>query len=279
LAARLTGRKLLVTAHNVAGDRTQHGQAVRRAGTIAERWLADVVFAVSGGVRQTYVEELGIPQHRVQLLENIPLAPFLLPERFDARAKREAMGLRDPIVCSASRLNEVRDHATLIRALPRLVEQVPTLDVVFLGEGDQEPKLRRLIRELGLEGNVHLLGTRLDAVEIMAASDVFVQPTFYEGMSIAVLDAMSLGCPVVGSDVEGLRGLIETGRTGCLVPPGDATAMESALATLLTKPDVRQSIGRAARSWIVRELPPDRWIGRQEALYEAYARDGDARGG
>lgn len=273
LAARLVGRPSLTTLHSVAGDRATYGRARAALSNLATRRLGNRLVAVSEAVRASHIDELGVSPERIVLVPNVPVAPLFLPQPFDRAGTRAALGLRGFVVCCASRLTPMRDHETLVRAVGRLAGEVPELSLVIVGDGVEGPALERLVRELQLETRVSFLGWRADAAAITAASDVMCQPSLYEGMPIAVLDAMSLGVPVVASSVVGIEGLIEDGRTGILVTPRSVDALSDALRLLHADASLRERIAGEARRTVERGFDPVAWMGAYEGLYQELAVD------
>jgi glycosyltransferase involved in cell wall biosynthesis len=272
LAARIAGRPLVSTLHSIAEDRESSGRASRMTAGFATRRLSTRLLAVGEEVRASHARTLGGAAVKLDVVRNVPVAPLLLPPDFDRGRKRAELDAAGPLVTSVSRLAAMRDHETLIRASAGLLAELPTVTVALVGEGGEEQRLRALVGELGVRDSVRFLGTRTDAADIMAASDVVCQPTLYEGLAITVLDGMSLGLPVVASDVPGNRELLEDGRTGILVPPRDVAALTSALSRLLKEPETAHRIGAAARARVAEEFQAQDWIARIEAVYAELAR-------
>jgi glycosyltransferase involved in cell wall biosynthesis len=267
-AAKLTRRPVVSMLQNVARIRDTYQLPRRLLADFAIRRLTDRLIAVGEAVKETHIRELLIDEGRFVVVPNFPSAPLFLPEGFDPDMKRRELGVEGgTLVCVASRLNEQRDHTTLLRALPAVFAARPGLAVAMLGSGPKQQELMRLARELGIEGSVHFLGTRFDAVEIMAASDLFCQPTLYEGLSVAVLEAMSLGLPIVASAVEGVVELVENERTGLLVSPGDEGELAHALTRLLGDPAERKRMGEAGRDVILHRYEPREAVRRIEQVY------------
>jgi glycosyltransferase involved in cell wall biosynthesis len=271
LAATLVRRRMVSTLHSIAEDREASGWASRSAAAFATKRLSARLLAVGEGVAASHLSALGAASTKLEVLRNVPVAPLLLAPGFDRRLKRAELGLTSPLVTSVSRLAAMRDHETLIRAAAEIVGEVPTLSVALLGEGEEEHRLRALVRDLRLEGSVRFMGTRIDAPEIMAASDVICQPTLYEGLPITVLDAMSLGLPVVASDVPGNAELLEDGESGLLVPVRNAAALAAALRRLLGQPELAERLGAAAQERVARRFSASAWIARIQAVYEELA--------
>jgi glycosyltransferase involved in cell wall biosynthesis len=117
---------------------------------------------------------------------------------------------------------------------------------------------------------VLLLGHRPDAVRVMAACDVFVLASLYEGLGVAVMEALALGLPVVATDVGGIPEVVEHGREGLLVPPGRPPALAAALVTLLTDAERRRLMAEAAARRGA-ALSIDTAVRRTEAVYQRLA--------
>lgn len=268
-AARLTRTASIATLHNVAEDRRRYRRERRLLADIATRRLSDRLVAVGEAVFESHVRLLGVAPERMTVIPNVPVAPLLLPAGFDRAAKRAELGLgREPVIATVARLDDTKDQDTLVRALPEVAASHPGISALVVGEGLRRPALERLAREVGAEESVRFLGRRMDAVEIMASCDVVCHPTHsFEGLPIALLDAMSLGLPVVASAVEGVDELIEPERNGLLVPPRDPAALAAALVRLLADPAGRARLGNGARDRIEREYDPHAWMRAVEAEY------------
>ena len=166
-----------------------------------------------------------------------------------ARAQaRDRLGLAPsaPVVGSVGNFTAKKDHATLLAAAGLLAREDPDLRVVLVGVGPLEEQLRARTRELGLERNVLFTGLRDDVYEILPAFDVFALSSRYEGLPIALLEAMATGVACVATSVGGIPEVIVDGEHGILVEPGDPAALGAALGKLLANPDLRASIGDAA---------------------------------
>jgi glycosyltransferase involved in cell wall biosynthesis len=269
LAGALTRSPVVSTLHNVAADRGKYPLAGRILANFATRRLADRLIAVSRAVAETHEHELRIPAARIDVIPNVPIAPLLVPDRLDREAKRHELGVsRECLICNVAALTASKDQETLLRALQRVVQERRDVMAVIAGDGPRRPHLEALARELGLEEFVRFLGDRPDAVEVMAASDVACQLTFeFEGLPVAVLDAMSLGLPIVATDVSGVPEVVENAKSGILVAPGDVDAVAEALLRLLQSPEERAKMGAAARRQVSVTLDPATWIGRIESVY------------
>lgn len=173
-----------------------------------------------------------------------------------------------PVVGMISRLSAVKDPETLIRAIAIVRRALPSVHLVFVGAGELEEPMRRWIAEQRLEGTVHLLGLRRDVADILHALDVFVLSTHSEGMSLAILEAMSAQRPIVATDVGGNSILLDGGRCGILVPPRDPHALAEAILELLTNREKAQQLARNARQRFLEHFTIDAMGKRYLEVYQ-----------
>ena len=144
-----------------------------------------------------------------------------------------------PTVLYAGRLRARKAVVALIRAFAEVVERIPEARLVLAGDGEDREAVEAAIDALGLRERVELLGRvpREEVERRLRAATVFCQPSIYEGLPLAILEAMAVGVPVVATDVSGHPDAIVDGVTGWLVPPENSPALASALIHALRDPD------------------------------------------
>lgn len=159
----------------------------------------------------------------------------------DRTEKRRSIGVPEDafVIVSAGELNKNKNTEIIVKAL----KDVEGAHYVACGVGPEEDYLRKLAAELGVADRFHLMGYRTDMPEIMACSDAFTMMSFREGMPRAVLEAMDLGLPCVGSDTRGIRDLIDKDG-GYICGPTDAAAFAEAFKKLRDNPEERESMGK-----------------------------------
>lgn len=161
----------------------------------------------------------------------------------DKQAKRKELGVPEDafLLLSVGELNKNKNHETVIKAIAKLKN--PDIFYVICGQGPLESYLKKLITELKLNDQVKLLGYRKDIIEICKAADTFVFPSFREGLSVALMEAMACGLPVVCSDIRGNRDLVVNGQGGYLVKPDIDVEFESALQKVFNNNSLQKSFG------------------------------------
>lgn len=156
--------------------------------------------------------------------------------------KRDSLGIpKDAItIVSAGELNKNKNTEIVIKALAEVADS--QLHYIVCGTGPEEKNLKELAKELNIYNQIHFLGYRTDVPEIMSISDIFVMMSFREGMPRALLEAMDLGLPCVGSNTRGIRDLIDS-EGGIICDPRDYKAFAKAFKRLKADPALRKSMG------------------------------------
>lgn len=228
--------------------------------------FASVFLAVSQLDRRRMIEIERIKPAKVEFLPNgIPAFPE--PSGRDVRAE---LGISPgaPVVTSISVLRPQKALHVLIEAAAVLAAERAGLQVLIAGRGPQLDELQALIDARGLNDTVRLLGGRTDVPDVLAASDVAVQCSDFEGSPLAVMEYMAAGRAVVATRVGGVPDLIEEGVHGLLVPPRDPGALAQAIGELLDDPARRAEMGERGRERQHAEFDLDAMVRRIEALYE-----------
>lgn len=169
----------------------------------------------------------------------------------NARANaRRLLDLPDdvPVVGTVGNLTAKKDHATLLDAFDAVRAQRPAARLVIVGTGPLEEALRQQVRQAGLADAVLFTGSRDDVFDLLPGFDVFALSSRFEGLPIALLEAMASGVAPVATRVGGIPEVVSDGHDGLLVEPGDAGALATGLVKLLGDHDLRQRLATAARA-------------------------------
>lgn len=161
-------------------------------------------------------------------------------ENFDKQNKRKELGigLTEIMLLSVGELNQNKNHEVILKALSELNN--PMIHYFIAGKGEKENQLISLAEELGV--NLHLLGYRTDIIELLNSADLFVFPSFREGLSVALMEAMAAGLPCVVSDIRGNVDLIDS-NGGFLCNPNDVTAFSRSIDLIAKSTEMRYSMG------------------------------------
>jgi glycosyltransferase involved in cell wall biosynthesis len=179
--------------------------------------------------------------------------------------------LDTPLILMLANLAPHKGQETAIRAVAELkrrnIEVVCWLAGEVRGADGYLGRLRELIRTLGVEDRVELLGFRRDAAELLQAADFFLLPSTQEGLPLCVLEAQASGVPVLASATAGIPEIIRDGETGFLIPPSEPGAYAACLARLLENHDLRRQIAAQALAVATHEYNWRRFTNRVWELY------------
>lgn len=238
-------------------------------GMLARR--VDRFLAVSGEIAAELVEQLGWPADKVEVAYNavdVARAAVAAPPGL-----REELGGGEgrPLVLTPARLDAQKGHDILLEA----IAEVPDAFFLLAGEGPERARLETRAEALGVAERVRFLGRCEDVPELLAACDIFALPSLYEGSSLAVLEAMAAGIPIVSSAIGGTEELIEDGGSGLLVAPGDPVALAAALRRLLGDEQLRRNLAAGARERVDSGLRREQNAERVADVYRELLGEGD----
>ena len=200
---------------------------------------------------------VGAPDHFVTVHNGMPDV---------AGSFRANPRLSPPRLVMVGRFEKQKDHATLFRALAQLKDLPWTLDNI--GDGPLRPQVEAMVRELGLEDRVHLLGYRRDVARSMSQSQIYVLISHWEGFARSIIEAMRAGLPVVASDTGGNAEAVEDGRTGFIVQRGDVDGLASQLRILISSPELRVRLGAAGRRRYEANFTLDHMVRKTMSVWE-----------
>jgi glycosyltransferase involved in cell wall biosynthesis len=179
------------------------------------------------------------------------------------------IGLDDVVVGSVGHLRPEKAFEVLVEAHSRIARTRPNAHLIIAGEGAERQRLEQEIERLGSRGKVHLLGLRDDVADVLAALDIAVCCSDYEGGPLSVMEYMSAALPIVATDVGGLPELIRNEESGLLVAPRAPAELAECVERLLSDPIRAERLGSRAREIYRDGYSIESWIDRLERLYAA----------
>lgn len=224
--------------------------------------LCDLTVANSRAVAEHVRRRDGIPPERIRVIYlGVDIARY--GPAPDPRATYDLV--------TVARLERYKGVLDLPDAMARIVARRPGTTLAVVGEGSQRGALERALRDSGSKGAIRLLGQRRDVPELLRQARAFVLPSHEEGMSVAILEAMASGLPVVATDVGGNAEAVLAGRTGRLVPPREPAALADAALSYLEDPTMAAAHGSEARRIATERFDLRRTVREYEAVYDELA--------
>jgi len=233
--------RLVVSEHSTVSVAEKSAKSVPARVVKVMRKLAysyaDVVVAVSQGVADDLVDSTGVPRDRVHVIYNPVVTPTLV-EMCQQSIDDPWFGPSSPpVILGAGRLTLAKDFENLIRAFAQ-VRSKRACRLMILGEGELRQELEKLASDLGVRSDLAMPGFVVNPYAYMKRASVFVLSSRWEGLPSVLIEALACGCSVVSTDCpSGPAEILEGGRWGRLVPPGDPDALASEiLAALIETP-------------------------------------------
>ncbi len=271
LAGRLIGLRRLVHTIHVAEARFRPWRFTLPRAAPLER---ERLICVSEAVRRHHLRRTGLSPERYRVIRNgIDVGAFARDEE-RRRALRRRWSLSDdqPLLAFVGRLDRQKGVDTLLGAMAHLGARGAPAELVIAGDGPQRGMVENFVARAHGGAHTRLLGWRDDVAALLSAADVFVLPSRWEGFGLAAVEAMAAGLPVIATRVPGLSEVVAHGRTGLLLPPGDATALAEAIVELIEDPTLCARLGRAGRKRAGELFSLERFLSEHAELYDDLAR-------
>lgn len=263
--AALVGQRILIAHDHTSGDLRFRG-----AGSLlpdaAMHLFSSRIIAVSKGVSNFLARWEAVPNDLIELVPNAVddeiFRPCTQEERRAVRGELSIAG--DAYVAGGiGRLAREKNFAMLAQ----LAARQPEVVFVIAGSGPERDRIAALASELGVDSRLRLLGTVLDRPLFYRALDAFILPSLYEGLPMAILEAMCSGVPIISSRLEGIAAVIDEEREGLLAKPGAVADFSRQLARLKESPDLGEYLARAARAKASSQFSASVTARRIESIY------------
>jgi len=271
IAARLAGVPTVIhTVHGFAFHEFTPGP-VAAFYTLLERLaghFCDLVICVNDEDRQTAIRRRIVAPDKIVTIHNGIDMDRFAGVRGDSVRRELALGDGSVLIGTVGRLAPQKGFAYLLQAIPLVLREHPETHFAFAGDGPLEAELKGLATELGVSERCHFLGFRRDIPEVLAACDIFVLPSLWEGLSITLLEAMAAGKPIVATDIKGNREVITDEVNGLLVRPKDSVELARAIIELIEDRERARLLGERARRTVERHFNERAML---EKTLQAYA--------
>lgn len=275
LAARLMGTRTVIHTPHYFCFITEDMPKVKKLFYFyLEKFAAlfcDRIITVSESQRQDILKKGLVNAEKVITVENgVDIRKFS-GNGFDALKNRQKLGLggKSVVLGTVGILIERKGQRYLIEAFAEIIKEGFDMTLLIAGDGELRRELENLCGRLGLDSRVRLLGFRQDIPELLSLMDIFVFPSLWEGMPLAVLEAMASGLPVVCTEAHGAVDLIQNGKCGILVQKRDAKGIIEAIRYLVLNPDKAKGMGREARRLIHSNYTLEKQVSRIEEIYKS----------
>lgn len=266
LAARIAGVPVVVSTLHSIDPWAQERSLGRLYGWTAR--FADRVIAVSEDVRRFHATHTGIPEEKLVTIENgVDIHRFAGLESA-GRSVRKELGFDDALVFGViGRLTPPKDHSTFLKAAALILKKLPKARFLIVGDGPLRKDLEIQAQKTGLGHAVIFTGLRKDVPALLAALDVLVFSSLWEGLPVALLEGMAAARPIVATTVGGIPEVVLPNKSALLVPPGDAHALAQACLRLASDSATRHSMGQSGLERVVDRYSIDAMLDRTAALY------------
>lgn len=272
LAARLAGVPVAIHTYHGFGFHDRQAPWTRWFYASLE-WLCcrlsnESIFVSEENRRYAAAQGLIPPGGGVLIRSGIKLADY--PAPIESREKKRGqlgMRMHKPLVLSIGNLKPQKNPEGFLRAAALCLKEVPDASFAFIGDGELKTRLQSKVLSLGLTNKVFFLGWRRDAAELLAAADVFVLTSLWEGLPRSLVEAMKTGLPAVCYATDGVTDVLKDGVNGFVVEQNDEPALARRVVELLRDPEKARRLGAEAARTIGPEFDIDGMVRAQEALY------------
>ena len=243
LAARIVGTRVISTYH--CDDPFHLIRGVKQLDQLSASLCCRII-CISKAVQEFVRQQIRVPSSRLNVVYyGLKARPY----RSSSVDLRTELGINpaDPIVGVVARLTEQKGHCYLLQAMRFLLDEIPSIHLVIVGNGELRSSLERLSVELAVTEHVHFVGFRSDVPNLMHEFDIVVLPSLFEGFGLVLLEAMAAAKPIVATRVSAIPEIVLDGKTGLLVPPRAPVALSKALRQVIMNPDLAGDLGGCGR--------------------------------
>lgn len=261
---------IVYTEHS---EHTRHAPWLQRAREVTAS-LPHHTVCVSDQIRSRLfrIKAFSRLGQRLSVIHNgIDLSQYRPSSADGKKAIRRELRIHDDalLVGSVGLLWYIKGYGYLLRAMPAIIDHTPQAQLVLIGSGEDEAKLKQLAEDLAIASQVHFLGWRNDIPRLLAALDVYVQPSLSEGLPMSILEAAATGLPIVATNVGGIPEIAKDGKHVILIAPRDEAALSEAIGDLLVDQAKREGLGAGVRHHVSRRFSANNMAEAYAELYRS----------
>lgn len=250
------------------------GPVLTKIFVIAEKissLITDKIITLTNRERDEHIERRIAPLNKfITIHSGVDLDRFM---NLNINIKKKKKELNIPkdycVIGTVGRLVPIKGHKYLVSAAEMIIKEFPKTVFIFVGDGFLKPILERHAEALGIRKNIIFTGWRKDVPEILYLFDILVFPSLNEGMGRVMVEGMSLGKPIVASNVGGIRDLIEDGKNGILVSPRDSNALRKAISRLIRNKKLAEGLGKIGKMEVYPDFDASTMVKKIDNLYES----------
>jgi glycosyltransferase involved in cell wall biosynthesis len=265
LAGMISGTPAIIHAH----DTDSHYPWYMGPVDLFLSRFTERAIAVSEAVGESLVLKRKMPTGKVLLMPNaIALEEFRMPTPEEVAGQRTRLGIEASwrVIGTVAKLRIEKGIEYLLESVPAVITACPRTIFIIVGDGPLRGQLEGRARQLNIDRNVLFVGYREDVSQILSAFDIKVLPSLTEGLSLAILEAMAMGKPIIATQVGGTGEVLKDGQTGLLIPPKDSPALAEKIIYLLENPDIARRLGMRAQEES-KKYDVNGYVRRLEELY------------
>lgn len=268
LAVRLSGIPVWITSRRDLGFKRKiiYDIIFRMTSKDCKKCIANC-----NAVREQAIQQENLPPEKIEVIYNgLDLSEY--QQTLENKSLREELGIVNgtPLVGLIANFNfEIKGHIYFLGAAKKILEKVPNVKFVLVGDGALRLRYEAVAQELNIRNDVYFLGKRIDVPSIISNLDVSALSSTNEGFSNVIMESMAAGKPVVATNVGGSKEMIKDEVTGYLVPPADSQSMANAIINLLENPDKARAMGSAGRAVVKEKFTVEAMVEKYEELYQS----------
>ena len=272
LAARILGIPSVSTVHILDKSAEKKSKVMRlKLRRFVLRKFCSRIIAVSEKTRTHHLKTGGLDPNKVTTVYNgIDIARFKVTNESQITKTKQVLHLplNSQIIITVAVLREPKGIQYMINALPAILEEIPDIHYLVVGDGAYGTSLKDLSAALSIQDHITFAGHRTDIPDLLACGDIFVLPTLGDALPTVLIEALAAGKPIVASNVGGVPEIIENGVNGVLIPPGDSSGLADACLQLLKNREQASQMILAGSQTVWQRFNVDAQVKQLSNIYE-----------